>query len=151
MIEQVVSELPGSVAGFTEEVPVDLSSKPVQERLSPAAIKAFLRIADCWKLRDEDARQLLGGVSNGAFYQWKGKDARIRRLDQDKLTRISILVGIFKALNILYGQRLADLWIGLPNTNPVFGGETPLAYMMQGGIPNILRVRQLLDARRGGR
>lgn len=149
MIEQAVAELPGIVAGFSEEVPVDLSSKPVQERLSPIAVKAFLRIADCWKLRDEDARQLLGGVSNGAFYQLKG--GRTRRLDQDKLTRISILVGIFKALNILYSQKLADLWIGLPNTNPVFGGETPLSYMMQGGIPTMLRVRQLLDARRGGR
>lgn len=149
MIEQALAELPGIIAGFKEEVPVDLSSKPVQERLSPTAIKAFLRIVDCWKLRDEDARQLLGGVSNGAFYQWKG--GRIRRLDQDKLTRISMLVGIFKALNILYSQRLADLWIGLPNSNSVFSGATPLAYMMQGGIPNLLRVRQLLDARRGGR
>ena len=149
MIEQAVVELPGAIAGFAEETPVDLSSKTVQERLSPVAVKAFLRLAQSWKLRDEDARQLLGGVSNGAFYQLKG--GRTRRLDQDKLTRISILVGIFKALNILYSQKLADQWISLANTNPIFGGETPLAYMMQGGIPTMLRVRQLLDGRRGGR
>jgi hypothetical protein len=32
----------------------------------------------------------------------------------------------------------------------MFGGETPLAYMVKGGVPAMLRVRQLLDARRGG-
>jgi hypothetical protein len=71
-------------------------------------------------------------------------------LDQDRLTRISILTGIFKALNILYGQKLADCWIQLPNENPIFGGEAPLAYMIKGGQPAMLRVRQLLDSRRGG-
>lgn len=149
MIEIAIPESSSAIAGFTEETPVDISSKRTQERLSPVAIKAFLRLAECWKLRDEDARQLLGGISNGAFYQLKG--GRAKRFDQDRLTRISLLVGIFKALNILYSEKLADQWIALANTNPIFSGETPLAYMMQGGIPSMLRVRQLLDSRRGGR
>ena len=59
-------------------------------------------------------------------------------------------MGIFKALNILYGTKLADAWVQLPNANPVFGGQTPLACMLKGGMPSMLRVRQLLDARRGG-
>ena len=62
-----------------------------------------------------------------------------------------MLIGIFKALNILFGQALADAWISLPNTNPMFGEESVLSYMKKGGIPAFLRVRQLLDARRGGR
>ncbi|PYU60893.1 MAG: DUF2384 domain-containing protein, partial [Acidobacteria bacterium] len=98
---------------------------------------------------DEDARQLLGGMSSGAFYNLKRK-AR-GTLDQDRLTRISILTGIFKGLNILYGKKLADRWIQLPNENPMFRGETPLTYMSKGGLPAMLRVRQLLDSRRGGR
>lgn len=139
--------------GAAWDQPADLSSRAVQEKLSPVAIRAFFRLASHWKLRDEDARGLIGGISNGSFYQLKrsaAKTADARTLDQDKLTRVSLLVGIFKALNILYGTKLADAWVQLPNANPVFGGQTPLAYMLKGGMPSMLRVRQLLDARRGG-
>ena len=99
-------------------------------------------------MRDEDARGLLGGISNGSFYQLKG--GAKKRLDQDMLTRISLLIGIFSALNILYSQKLADAWIQLPNTNAMFGGKSPLIYMLRGGVPAMMHVRQLLDARRGG-
>jgi hypothetical protein len=144
--------------GVAWDQPADLSSRGVQEKLSPVAIRAFFRLASHWKLRDEDARGLIGGISNGSFYQLKrgttktsnAKTLDAKTLDQDKLTRVSLLVGIFKALNILYGTKLADAWVQLPNTNPIFGGETPLAYMLKGGVPSMLRVRQLLDARRGG-
>jgi hypothetical protein len=127
---------------------VDLASKEERERLSPVAIRTFFNIMSRWSVRDEDARALLGGVSNGPFYEMK-KDSE-RTLDTDRLTRISYLIGIFKALNILYSERLADKWIQLPNDNPVFGGRTPLAYMMKGGQPAMQTVRRLLDARRGG-
>jgi hypothetical protein len=136
------------VAGFSWDVPVDLSNKEVQARLSPSSIKGFFRLARAWKLRDEDARQLLGGISNGAFYHLKG--GKTKKLDHDQLTRVSLALGIFKALNILYSPRLADTWISLPNTSPIFRGETPLRYMTNGGVPAMMRVRQLLDARRGG-
>jgi hypothetical protein len=136
-------------AGIAWEKPANLSSRDVQKRLGPSAVKAFLKIRDLWELRDEDARQLLGGISNGAFYELKRK-AR-GTLDQDRLTRISILTGIFKGLNILYSKKLADRWIQLPNENPMFEGETPLTYMIKGGLPSMVRVRQLLDSRRGGR
>ena len=134
------------IAGFTADLPADLSNKQVQKRLSPAARKAFFKIAAAWKIRDDEAKQLLGGISNGAFYQMKAGDTKTP-LDQDRLTRVSLLVGIFKALNTLYSQKLADSWIALPNTNPMFAGESPLAYMVKGGQPAMIRVRQLLDAR----
>jgi uncharacterized protein (DUF2384 family) len=127
--------------------PANLSDREVQEKLSPAAIRAFFSLATHWKLRDQDARSLLGGISNGSFYQLKRAP---RTLDQDKLTRISLLIGIFKALNILYSTRLADAWVQRPNTNPLFGGDSPLAHMLKGGVPAMIHVRQLLDARRGG-
>jgi hypothetical protein len=136
-------------AGVAWEKPADLSDKDVLKRLSLPAVKAFLRIRELWELRDEDARRLLGGISNGAFYELK-KKAR-GPLDQDRLTRISILTGIFKGLNILYSKKLADRWMQLPNENPMFQGETPLSYMIKGGLPAMIRVRQLLDSRRGGR
>jgi len=138
-----------TIAGFSADTAADLSDKDVQERLSRAGVPAFFKIAEAWQLRDESSRQLLGGVSNGVFYQLKS--GRKKTLDQDKLTRISLLLGIFKALNVLYSQKLADSWVHLPNTNPMFEGETPLAYMIRGGVPALIRVRQLLDARRGSR
>jgi hypothetical protein len=137
------------IAGIALDWPVDLSSRKVQEKLSSSALLAFFRLADLWNLRDQDARGLLGGISNGAYYSLKRRPAKT--LDQDKLTRISLLLGIFKALNILYSRKLADAWVQLPNRNPMFGGESPLLSMIKGGVPAMLRVRQLVDARRGGR
>ena len=101
-----------------------------------------------WQVRDEDARALLGGVSNGPFYEMKRAPERL--LEPDRLTRISYLIGIFKALNILHGRALADEWVHLPNTSPIFEGQTPLAYMVRGGLPALQTVRRLLDARRAG-
>lgn len=137
------------LAGFSADEAVDLSSRREQERLSRSAIPAFFKLAQAWQLRDEAARQLLGGVSNGFFYQLKR--GQKKSLDQDKLTRISLLIGIFRALNTLYSRKLADAWVNLANANPMFEGATPLAYMIKGGVPALVRVRQLLDARRGGR
>ena len=127
---------------------VDLTAKAERERLSPSAVRAFFNIMGRWRVRDEDARLLLGGVSNGPFYDMKKKPDRV--LDSDRLLRISYLVGVFKALNVLYSDNLADSWIQLPNSNRIFGGRTPLAYMMKGGLPAMQTVRRLLDARRGG-
>jgi hypothetical protein len=127
---------------------VDLTSKSERERLSASALRGFFKIMNCWRVRDEEARFLLGGISNGPYYLWK-KDPQ-RLLDADVLTRISYLVGIFKALNILYGEKLADDWVKLENSNRIFGGRTPLDYMVRGGVPAMQTVRRLLDARRGG-
>lgn len=136
------------IAGYRFDVTANLSDAATRARLSPAAIKAFLRIMERWAVRDQDARALLGGLSSGSFYTLK-KTAR-RSLDQDALTRISLLLGIYKALNILYSRRLADGWMTLPNTNPIFQGAMPLAYILRLGLPGMMEVRQLLDARRGG-
>jgi hypothetical protein len=128
---------------------VDLSSRAERERLGPSALKAFFNIMVRWGVRDEDARQLLGGVTNGPYYEMKKHPAG-RVLDADKLLRVSYLVGIFKALNILHSKKLADEWIQLPNTNRIFAGQAPLAFMTAGGTPAMQTVRRLLDARRGG-
>ena len=127
---------------------VDLHSKEERKRLSPAAIRTFFNIIDRWNVRDEDARLLLGGVSNGPYYDMKKNPERT--LEADRLLRISYLIGIFKALNILYSEKLADSWIRLPNSNRIFGGQAPLVYMTKGGLPAMQTVRRLLDARRGG-
>ena len=128
--------------------PVDLNSKRERERLSRSALRGFFRMIERWKVRDEDARELLGGISSSAYYEWKKKPDRV--LEVDRITRVSYLVGIYKALHILYGDKLADEWVHLPNGNAIFGGRTPLAYMVSGGLLAMQTVRKLLDARRGG-
>ena len=130
------------------ETPVDLGARAERERLSTPALKAFFNIMARWKVRDEDARALLGGVSNGPFYEMKRKPARL--VDPDRLMRISYLIGIFKALRILHAPALADRWVHLANANPIFGGQTPLNVMIRGGLPAMQAVRRLVDARRAG-
>lgn len=133
---------------FEPAVLVDLNAREERERLSQSALKGFFKLAAAWKLRDDDARQLLGGVSSSTWYEWKKNPSRV--LEVDCITRISYLLGIYKALHILYGDQLADQWVSMPNTNLIFGGLTPLALMLSGGMPAMQMVRQLLDARRGG-
>jgi hypothetical protein len=128
---------------------VDLNSREERERLSAAGLKAFFNIMDRWKIRDEDARALLGGVSNGPYYELKRAPGG-KVLEADRLLRVSYLIGIFKALHILHSRALADQWVQLPNANRLFGGDTPLTYLVRGGLPALQTVRRLLDARRGG-
>ncbi len=135
--------------GLAADPVVNLGDRRAQARLSRPATTAFFKLAQAWGLKDDAARQLLGGISNGAYYQLKRGDRKT--LDQDKLTRISLLIGIFSALNVLYSRKLADAWMNRPNAAPMFQGDTPLAYLLRGGLPAFVRVRQLLDARRGGR
>jgi hypothetical protein len=133
---------------FEPAAPVDLGDRAARERLSASALKGFFAIALKWKLKDEDARALLGGVASSTFYEWKKNPKRV--LDVDRITRISFLIGIYKSLHILYGDPLADEWVLLPNSNALFGGRTPLQHMLLGGLIAMQTVRLLLDARRGG-
>jgi hypothetical protein len=137
---------PGS--RYRLEVPPDLGARAERERLSAPALKAFFNIMARWHVRDEDARVMLGGVTNGPYYEMKRNPDRL--VEVDRLTRISYLIGIFKALRILHGHKLADEWVHLPNQNPIFAGQTPLAFMMRGGLAAMQTVRRLLDARRAG-
>jgi hypothetical protein len=127
---------------------VDLSDRAVRERLSGPGLKAFFNVMARWRVRDQDARGLLGGVTNGPYYAMKREPDRL--LDTDRLTRVSLVVGIFKALHVLYSEGLADRWVHLPNSNRIFGGSTPLEFMVRGGLPAMQTVRRLLDARRAG-
>ncbi len=127
---------------------VDLNARTERARLSRSALVGFFRLAAAWQLREEEARELLGGMSASTYYEWKKNPDRV--LEVDRITRISYLLGIYKSLHILYSDQLADEWIKLPNTNVIFGGRTPLAAMIAGGLLAMQTTRQLLDARRGG-
>jgi uncharacterized protein (DUF2384 family) len=127
----------------------DLADAATRARLSPSALSAFFAIVEKWELRNEDAMELLGGTSHGRYYELKKN--RKGLLSQDELTRISLLIGIFKALNILFSRRLANQWTTRPNSNPMFNNAPPLELLARGGVPGMIGVRRLLDHRRGGK
>lgn len=137
------------VAGYEFNTGANLGDPAERAELSSAAIKAFLNLRKKWNLNEEQSRALLGGVASSTFHSWKARPRRT--LDQDTLTRISLCLGIYKALNIYFGKPWADRWITLGNRGPVFAGRTPLAYMIERGQPGMVEVRRMLDAWRGGR
>jgi hypothetical protein len=137
-----------TVPGYQFEATPDLSRLETRERLSQSAIDGFFAIIEKWRVPMETAGDLLGGMPRSSVYKLKTAAGTLR---QDELTRISYLVGIYKALHILLPDNLADRWITQANDDPLFGGQTPLSYIIRTGIPGLHQVRSLLDAARGGR
>ncbi len=141
---------PPVIAGYSFDQSANLTDAAERERLTPSAIRAFLNIAEKWGLSEARARGLLGGIASSTFHAWK-TEPRGKRLDQDTLMRISLVVGIYKALNIYFGKPWADRWVQLANRGSMFAGQTPIDYMLRQGQPGMMQVRRMLDAWRGGR
>jgi hypothetical protein len=119
-----------------------------RKRLSGPALRTFFNIAAKWQLSVVEQRALLGWPAASTYHKYKAGEPGA--LSFDTLTRLSLVLGIYKSLQVLYPEeRFADGWIRLPNSNATFGGATPLAVMMDGGIDGLYRVRRLLDGRRG--
>ena len=113
-----------------------------------AIVKAVVRTADAWGLSNADAAALFdvpsatwGRMKSGTY---KGI------LDQDKVTRASLLIGLFKGLRLLFNGPLTYGWPKTANAGPGFNGKSPVKIMCEGGIPAMVKVRQHIDALRGG-
>ena len=117
-------------------------------RLTPAALEAMRNLAKAWDATGDEMAVLLG-LSASTWDRIKG-GAWSQALSQDQLTRASALIGVFKGLQLLFADAMADRWIRLRNSGPLFGNRTPLETMIQGGIPVMLEVRRYVDALRGG-
>lgn len=119
------------------------------DAMSPAAIRAFDNIARLWKLDLDMQLILLGNPPRSTFYKWK-KEPEAARLGRDTLERISYILGIYKALQILLPEpKVADGWIHKPNSASIFGGKSALQRMLSGNVSDLYVVRQYLDAMRG--
>lgn len=117
--------------------------------LSGPALRTFFRIAELWGLSTDEQMTLLGVSARSTFFKWK-KDADAV-LPKDTLERISYVLGIYKALQILLrDEKAADTWVKRPNTAPLFGGRSALDRMLSGQVADLFVVRQYLDAQRGG-
>ncbi len=117
-------------------------------RVGALGLKAFFRIAGLWDLNTEEQMALLGQPKRSTFFEWKKNWNR--PLTADVVERLSYLVGIYKALQILFPDApIADGWVRGPADAPPFGGKTPLAYMLRGNVVALYEVRRYLDAQRG--
>ena len=120
-----------------------------RRRLSGPALRTFFNIAAAWGLSVAEQRALLGWPASSTFHKYKAGD--VGTLSYDTLVRISLVIGIYSSLQVLYPEpAFADAWVRMPNSNPMFGGRPAVELMTSGGIDGLYRVRRLLDSRRGG-
>lgn len=112
------------------------------------ALKAFFKITNLWRLSNDQKMKLLG-VPRSTFFKWqKHLEGSV---SQDTFERISYILGIYKALQILLPDpSAADEWVKKPNNAPLFGGHSALERMLSGHVADLYIVRQYLDSERGG-
>jgi len=129
--------------------PFERSVPATQQRdVAGPALRAFFSIAAAWKLTTAQQRNLLGNPPSSTFFKWKREQAG--SVPRDVLERISYVLGIYKALQILIpDEARADAWISSPNTAPLFGGHSALDRLLGGNVGDLFVVRQYLDAQRG--
>jgi len=115
-------------------------------KTAQVALKVFFNIMNEWNVKNQDQITLLGKPGSTTFYNWKKGQAS--SLSVDTMERISYIMGIYKALGILFPTReQADAWIKKPNSH--FNNESALAYMLKGSIVHLNDMRRYLDAQRG--
>lgn len=111
-------------------------------------VKAVVKACDLWNLTNREAAQLFD-VPIATWNRMKAGDFK-GRLDQDKRMRASLIVGIFKGLRLLFNGPLEHGWPAAKNAGPLYRGASPVDFMIEGGIPAMMRVRDHIDALRGG-
>jgi len=113
------------------------------EAMARAVVNLFRR----WELTDAQASILLGGLSARTWARWK--TGGVGRIPRDLKSRLSNLMGIHKALRIIFTDAERSYgWVKRPNE--AFGGAPALDIMLRGELTDIMRVRRYLDSVRGG-
>jgi hypothetical protein len=120
----------------------------MRARLSAPGLRTFFNIAAEWGLSVDQQRILLGGVPASTYYKWKA--GAVGTLSHDQLERISLVLGIYKGLKLIFADESGGLrWFKAANTDLPFGGGSPLGRMLRGSIDDLYAVRRYLDGWRG--
>ena len=119
------------------------------DRITPA-LRTVFNILQAWEVKVKHFGVLLG-VSQPTVYRWKANPAAAAKANsRDLEERLSYILGIYKALQILLPDpQSADSWVKRPNTAAVFGGRTPLERILGGKVADLYEVRRWLDGQRG--
>lgn len=116
-----------------------------RRRLTGPALRAFRNLSRIWTLTESEQLKLLGISSRATLRRWRR--GQVTALRRDTFERLSLLYGIFKALNELFSDSdLADGWIRRANKAPLFEGRSALDFMLSGRVDDLRAVRQYLDA-----
>lgn len=116
-----------------------------RRRLTGPALRAFWNLARLWELTDDEQMKLLDITSRSTLVRWRS--GRVVMLRVETLERLSLLFGVFRALNELFGPGdMADHWVRKPNRAPLFRGGSALDLMLSGRIEDLRDVRRYLDA-----
>lgn len=133
--------------------PPRATAAPDPEHLGGPALRGFFAITARWGLKTAEARRLLGDPPESTFFKWKKDSADPHwhgSVNRDVLERISYVLGIFKALQILFPDPTrADAWLRKANSAAPFGGGSALQRMLSGNVADLYVVRGYLDAQRG--
>jgi hypothetical protein len=120
--------------------------EPLTDAEGAAMFRAVVNLFARWGLTDEQAATLLD-MPLRSFRRWKAGEPG--RLGRDGKARLSNLIGIHKALRIIFREPARGYaWIKAPND--AFGGRSALTLMLDGELTDLMRVRRYLDAERGG-
>jgi hypothetical protein len=121
----------------------------ITSEMVAAGLRAFFQIMDTWQIPNDQAMVLLGQPARSTFFKWRKGEVKGKAHAVDLVSRISYVLGIFKALEVLYQRpEQADRWVSQPNL--AFGGQSALERMMGGQITDLAVVRDYLDSVRGG-
>lgn len=94
-----------------------------------------------WALSDSQCQKLLGIES----VEVQSAINSGMSLTEQQLKRVSLIIGIYRALHILFiNEQQANSWITKPNT--AFDGQTALEVMLQTGISGLEQVNGYLQA-----
>ena len=114
-----------------------------------AMLRAFFNLAERWSLNDREAQILLGQPAPRTYARWKSGTADLARIPHDTRQRLSMLMGIHKALRYMFSDtKRGYAW--LRRSNLAFAGQSALERMLSGEIVDLASVRGYLDAEIGG-
>jgi len=126
--------------------PRPFSPDPISDEEAAAMFRAVVKLFRLWGVTDDQAAALLD-LPKRTFARWKAGD--LGRVGRDGKARLSNLMGIHKALRLIFREAPRGYaWIKAPNE--AFGGRSALDVMLGGGLTDLMRVRRYLDAERGG-
>jgi hypothetical protein len=123
----------------------DFAPAPITDEEAAAMFRAARNLFALWGVTDEEAAVLLD-MPIRSYRRWK--TGEVGRIDRDGKARLSNLMGIHKALRILFNEPARGYaWMRRPNT--AFGGGSALDTMLGGELTDLMRIRRYLDAERG--
>jgi hypothetical protein len=121
------------------------TSEPITDEEAAAMFRAILNLFRLWGVTDDQAATILD-VNRRTYTRWKAD--RLGRFGRDGKARLSNLIGIHKALRIVFHDPARGYaWIKAPND--AFAGRSALQVMLGGELTDLMRVRRYLDAERG--